>query len=178
MKGCYAINGESPVVAEDVFLAPGSRVIGKVKLDKGVSVWFNTVIRGDVNYMEVGEYSNIQDSCVMHGTPKDPTLIGRYVSVGHQVVLHGCIVHDYCLIGVGSILLEGVEVGEGSVIGAGSLVLRGTKIPPYSLVVGSPAKVIKTLDPATLEDRRKMAVNYHKNAMAYRESLTTEIKTS
>ena len=170
MEGCYAFNGHVPSLADDVYIAPGARVIGKVTLEKGVSIWFNTVIRGDVNCMHVQEYSNIQDSCMMHGTPQDPTKVGRGVSVGHNVILHGCIVHDNCLIGMGSILLEGVEIGEGSIIGAGSLVLRGTKIPPYSLVVGAPARVIKNLDPSTLEDRKEMAMDYYKNALIYKNS--------
>ena len=168
MEGCYDFNGHVPSIADDVFIAPGARVIGKVTLEKGSSVWFNTVIRGDVNRIEVGEYSNIQDACILHATKDFPTIIGRGVSVGHNVVLHGCVVKDNCLIGIGSILLEDVEIGEGSVVGAGSLVLRGTKIPPYSMVVGSPARVIKSLDPSTLEDRKKMSQGYYNNALIYK----------
>ncbi len=171
MEGCYVFHGKTPLLAEDVYIAPGARVIGDVTLEKGVSIWFNTVIRGDVNKIHIKEFTNIQDSCVLHCDHNNSTTIGRGVTVGHQAVLHGCTVNDNCLIGIGATVLEEVEIGEGSIIGARSLILRGTKIPPFSMVVGSPAKVIKMLGSSTLQDRKNMANHYYENALDYKNIL-------
>ncbi len=170
MAGLYPFQGTMPQV-EEVFIAPGATIIGKVTLKKGVSIWYNTVIRGDVEAISVDEYTNIQDNCIVHVDPGSPTVIGKYVTIGHNAVLHGCRLHDYSLIGMGAIVLNDAEIGEGAVIGAGALVTKGTRIPPYSVVMGSPAKVIKTMDPSSLEERKQHAFRYYELSKAHKESL-------
>ncbi|MBZ4653941.1 MAG: ferripyochelin binding protein (fbp) [Peptococcaceae bacterium] len=172
MAGLYPYKGTLPQVEEDVFIAPGATVIGKVTLKKGVNIWYNAVIRGDVEAISVDEYTNIQDSCIVHADPGSPIIIGKYVTIGHNAVLHGCKLNDYSLIGMGAIVLNDAEIGEGAVIGAGALVTEGTKIPPYSVVVGSPAKVIKTLDSSSFEERKTHALRYYKLSRAHAESLS------
>lgn len=171
MPGFYPFQGTLPQAEEEVFVAPGACVIGKVTLKKGVSIWHNSVIRGDVAAISVDEYTNIQDNCMVHADPGSPTIIGKYVTIGHNAVLHGCRLHDYSLIGMGAIVLDDAEIGEGAVIGAGALVTKGTKIPPYAIAVGSPAKVIRTIDPSSLEERKKHALRYYELSKAHKESL-------
>lgn len=166
-KILFPYKGVSPRIGEDVLLAPGAKVIGSVTVEKGVSIWYNAVIRGDVNSLLIKEYSNIQDCCVVHADPKSECRIGKYVTVGHHAIIHACIVADYCLIGMGAVILDGAEVGEGSIIGAGAVVTAGSKIPPYSVAVGSPAKVIKTLDPSSQEERIAHALEYHESALEH-----------
>jgi gamma-carbonic anhydrase len=159
-----------PRLGEDIFLAPHTAVIGDVTLGNQVSVWFGSVIRGDIAPIEVGDHSNIQDNCVLHVGTNEPCLVKNNVVVGHQVTLHGCIVEDDCLIGMGAIVLNRAVVGQGSIIGAGALVTQDTHIPPYSLVLGSPAKVIREL---TMEERQNNAVfapKYIQVAHNYRRS--------
>ena len=136
----------SPMIDSSAFIAPGAIVLGNVRLGPEASVWYYTVIRGDTERIEIGAGTNLQDLTMVHADPGVPCLIGNRVTVGHRVILHGCIVEDECLIGMGAILLNRVKVGTGSVIGAGALVLEGTDIPPGSLVVGSPAKIIRTVE--------------------------------
>jgi carbonic anhydrase/acetyltransferase-like protein (isoleucine patch superfamily) len=140
---------EAPMVIDpSSYLAPGAVVLGDVALGPDSSVWYCTVIRGDTEQIWIGEGTNLQDLTMVHADPGVPCLIGRRVTVGHRVILHGCVVEDDCLIGMGAILLNRVKVGAGSIIGAGALVLEGTEIPPGSLTVGSPAKVIRPVDDA------------------------------
>lgn len=175
-EGIYPYKNTLPEIGEEVFIAPGARVIGRVKLGKGVSIWHNAVLRGDVHDIEIGEYSNIQDNSTVHcdsgisGLNNDglPTIIGAHVTVGHNCVLHACTVEDDCLIGMGSIVLDGAHIGRGSIIGAGALVTKGTVIPPFSLVVGVPGKVVKTLPESTAEANRKQTEHYFLLASDYR----------
>lgn len=134
-----------PVAGERVHVAPGAALVGAVTLADDVSVWFGCVLRGDVNAIAIGPRSNLQDGTVVHLGDRDPTVVGADVVVGHRAVLHGCTVEDACLIGIQATLMDGVVVGRGSVVGAGALVTAGTVIPPRSLVLGAPAKVVKTL---------------------------------
>ena len=141
--------GIRPIVAETAFIADSAQVIGDVHIGEHSSVWFNTVLRGDVYHIRIGEQTNIQDRSVIHVTSdRFPTLIGNRVTVGHGVILHGCTVKDHCLIGIGSIILDEAVIGEESLIAAGSLITPGTKIPPRSLVMGSPAKVRRPMTEA------------------------------
>lgn len=159
-KYFYPHHGKYPTVENNVAFFPGSRAIGAVSLASGVSVWYNAVLRADTDSITIGQYSNIQDCCVIHCDYFMPCQIGDYVTIGHQAVLHSCTIKDYCLIGMGSIILNGAEIGEGAIIGAGSVVTAGTIIPPYSVAVGSPAKVIKTLPPASIAERKAQAMEY------------------
>ena len=141
--------GIRPTIAETVFIADSAQIIGDVQIGEHSSVWFNTVLRGDVYHIRIGEQTNIQDNSVIHVTSERfPTLIGNRVTVGHGVILHGCTVKDHSLIGIGSIILDEAVIGEESLIAAGSLITPGTEIPPRSLVMGSPAKVRRPMTDA------------------------------
>ena len=133
------------MIDKAAFIAPQAIVLGDVQLGPDSSVWYNSVIRGDTERIRIGEGTNIQDFTMVHADPGIPCLIGARVTVGHRVILHGCVVEDDCLIGMGAILLNRVKIGAGSIVGAGSLVLERTEIPPGSLVLGSPAKVVKPI---------------------------------
>lgn len=138
--------GKTPVLGRNVFIAPTASVIGDVSIGHDSSIWFGTVVRGDVNSIVIGERTNVQDNSTLHVvTDAFPLFIGNEVTVGHNVVMHGCTVEDRCLVGIGSLILDGARVGRGSVIAAGSLVTPGTEIPENSLVKGFPAKVVEDL---------------------------------
>jgi carbonic anhydrase/acetyltransferase-like protein (isoleucine patch superfamily) len=128
------------------FIARGAVVLGDVDLGKDVSVWYNAVIRGDVDKISIGEGTNIQDLSMLHADAGVPCLVGSRVTVGHRVILHGCTIEDDCLIGMGAIVLNKVHVGRGSVIGAGAVLLEGTEVPPGSVVVGIPGRVVRAVD--------------------------------
>jgi len=149
-----------PEFGEGVLLAPGAVVVGQVKLGKDVSFWYGSVARGDLAPVTVGDRSNIQDGTVMHVGDDSPCIVGADVVVGHRVMLHGCRVEDACLIGMQATLLDDCVIGEGSVIGAGSLVTQRTVIPPHSLAIGIPAKVVRALDPSIAEEHRALAAKY------------------
>src|SRR5271169_372612 len=134
-----------------VFIARGALVLGEVKLGKDASVWYNAVIRGDVERISIGEATNIQDLTMIHADPGIPCVVGSRVTVGHRVILHGCTIEDDCLIGMGAIVLNKVHVGRGSVIGAGAVLLEGTVVPAGSVVVGIPGRVVRQVDPSMLE---------------------------
>lgn len=154
-----------PRLAEQVFLAPGSRVIGRVEIGQGSSVWYNTVIRADVDEVKIGEGTNIQDGCALHEDEGFPLTIGNRVSVGHNVVLHGCTIENDALIGMGAIVMNGARIGAGAVVAAGSLVTQGQEIPAGHLAMGSPAKVVKALSEEDQAGFAKMAKRYHRRAM-------------
>lgn len=130
------------------FLAPGVIVLGDVHLGRDASLWYYTVVRGDTERITIGEETNIQDLAMVHADPGMPCVVGRRVSVGHRAILHGCVVEDECLIGMGATLLNGVRVGRGSVIGAGAVLAEGTEVPPGSVVLGVPGKVVRAVDEA------------------------------
>jgi gamma-carbonic anhydrase len=141
-----AFGDKKPDIAESAFITDDAIVIGDVEIGAESSVWFGSVVRGDVNYIRIGERTNIQDACVIHVSSRDhPTILEDQITVGHRVTLHGCYVESGCLIGIGSILLDGSRIGRNSLVAAGSLVTPGTEIPPESLVLGSPAKVKRQL---------------------------------
>ncbi len=160
----YTLNGATPQIHESVFLAPSADVVGDVHVGKGASLWFNTVVRGDVNRIDIGEDTNVQDGTVIHGTYKKwPVRIGKGVSVGHSAMIHGCTVGDYTLVGMQATILDGAEIGEECLVGAGALVTQGAKIPPRSLVLGAPAKVVRALTPeeiTSLHDSTKRYALY------------------
>ena len=160
-----------PVIGDEVFLAEGSHVIGDVTIGEGASIWFNTVVRGDVFPIRIGRKTNIQDNCTVHVTSgTHATVIEDEVTVGHRVILHGCWVRKLALIGMGSVILDGVEIGEESLIGAGSLVTPGTVIPPRVLALGSPCKVVRQLGDEEIARFRESAEHYHDLARQYLKS--------
>lgn len=156
------VRGFTPKVGADTFLAENATLIGDVTMGEGCSVWFNTVLRGDVNSIRIGDRVNIQDGSVLHTLYQKSTIeIGNDVSVGHNVTLHGCKIHDLALIGMGSVVMDDAEVGEGALVAAGSVVLSRTRIGPNELWGGTPAKFIKMVDPATARElNQKIARNY------------------
>ena len=166
-------NGEvlTPRIANDVIMMENATVVGDVSIGEGTTLWFNAVLRGDVNTITIGNHCNIQDGSVLHTLYQKSTIeIGDYVSVGHNVTIHGAHIRDYALIGMGSTLLDDVEVGEGAIVAAGALVLKGTKIGSYEVWGGVPAKFIKKADPEqTNEINRKIAHNYAMYASWYKE---------
>jgi len=139
----YAYKNSRPEIHESVFIAPTAQIIGNVYIGQGSSVWFQTVIRGDLAKISIGERTNIQDLCMCHADEDIPLKIGNGVTVGHNCVVHGCTMEDNCLIGMGAIVMNKAVIGTGSIIAAGAVVLEKTIIPPYSLVTGSPGKVKK-----------------------------------
>lgn len=157
-----------PRIGRDVFLAPNATVVGDVDLGDEVSVWFGAVIRGDSGAVRIGARTNIQDLVTVHMTRDvSSTDIGEDVTVGHGAILHGCTVGDGCLIGMGAILLDNASIGAGSIVGAGALVRAGMVVPPRSLVVGSPAKVIREVTPEEAEKTHRGAAHYVENARRY-----------
>lgn len=158
-----------PTIGENVFIAPCATVIGKVSLADNASAFYGAVLRGDAEAISIGPGSNIQDNVVVHATPSYPVRLGTGVSVGHNATIHGCIVADDCLIGMGATIMNGAQIGEGSLIAAGSVVLEGMQIPPRSLVAGVPAKVRREITEPELEDIWHNATRYLELARAHRQ---------
>lgn len=156
------VRGFTPQIAKDVFLADNATVIGDVTIGEGSSIWFNTVIRGDVNSIRIGKHVNVQDGSVLHTLYEKSTIeLGDYVSIGHNVTLHGCKVNDGALVGMGATVLDQAVVGEGAIVAAGALVLSGTVIEPGTLWGGVPARFIKKVDPQQSKElNQKIANNY------------------
>jgi len=155
---------KQPTLGQGVYLAKTAVVLGDVTLGNFSSVWYGAVLRGDINKIVVGHHTNIQDNSVLHLADDFPCILGNWVTVGHSAVVHACTVGDECLIGMGAIILDGAEIGEQSIIGARALVTQGTKIPAGSMVLGSPAKVVRTLTPEERQGLKWWAEKYVANA--------------
>lgn len=151
---------KDPQVDPSAYVARGAILIGDVRVGPKASIWHNCVLRGDINSIEVGEGSNVQDGTMVHLADNYGVKIGKYVTIGHAAMIHACMIGDGCLIGMQATILDGAEIGEGSIVGANSLVTGGTKIPPYSLVMGSPAKVVRPLKPEEQNKGRAFAEKY------------------
>ena len=167
----YKLGSTSPLVHDSVFIAPGAHVIGNAELKEGASVWFNAVIRGDMDKISVGENTNIQDGSVLHTDAGIPLVLGKGVTVGHKVMLHGCEIGDYSLVGINAVVLNGAKIGKFCIIGANALITENMEIPDYSLVVGAPGKVIKTFDGSVEPKLKASADHYVNNAKTYQASL-------
>jgi len=163
----YSLGDDHVQLAKGVFIAPGSHVIGKVVMKSNSSVWFNAVVRGDCDVITIGEDSNVQDGAVLHTDVGVPLTIGKGVTIGHKVMLHGCEVGDYSLIGINSVVLNGAKIGKYCVIGANSLITENMQIPDGSLVMGSPAKVIKPIPEQQQKMLEQSAEHYVKNAKRF-----------
>jgi carbonic anhydrase/acetyltransferase-like protein (isoleucine patch superfamily) len=159
----------NPKIHGSCFVAPTADIIGDVTVGEKSSIWYKTVLRGDVNKIEVGSYTNIQDGSIVHVADEYPTIIGNNVTIGHGAIIHGCTIEDGAFIGMGAIILDGAVVGEGALIGAGALVTEGKEIPPHSLAVGIPAKVIKRLSEENIQMAKDRAIKYAKLAKEYKE---------
>ena len=164
----YNFNNISPKIDKDSWFAPNSVLIGNVTLKKDANVWFNATLRGDVEPISIGEGSNIQDGSVIHTDPGCPATIGKNVTVGHLVMLHGCTIEDDCLIGIGSTILNKAKIGKNSIIGANALITENKIIPERSLVIGSPGKIIRQVTDEEIKHIKENAEHYVKNYKKYK----------
>ena len=167
----YELDGVAPQLATDAWVADSAEVIGNVKLGENASIWFGAVLRGDTETLTIGRGSNVQDLSVLHADVGCPLTIGDDVTVGHQVMLHGCTIGDNSLIGIQSVILNNAKIGRNSIVGAGSVVTEGKEFPDNSLIVGSPAKVVRTLDDAAAGKLRESAHHYVENARRFATGL-------
>lgn len=167
-----SFNDKHPKIHSTAFIADDAIIIGDVDIGENASVWFGSVLRGDVNFIRIGDRTNIQDGTVVHVSSKDhPTILENDITVGHRVTLHGCYIETGCLIGIGSILLDGVRVGKNSLVAAGSLLTPGTIIPPRSMVMGSPAKVKRELTEDEIVGIQQNVARYVELSGIYRSSV-------
>ena len=167
----YELDGVAPRVAASAWVADNAQVMGDVSIGEGASVWFGTTVRGDTDTITIGAGSNVQDGSVLHADDGVPLNIGENVTVGHQVMLHGCTIGDESLIGIGAIVLNGAKIGKNCLVGAGSLVTEGKEFPDGSMILGSPAKVVRQLTPEQIEGLRRSAEHYRANAERFRRGL-------
>lgn len=174
-KMIRSYKGISPTIPNSCYIDESAQIIGDVVLGEHASVWMNSVLRGDVHSIRVGAYSNIQDCSVLHGMKEQyGVFVGEYVTVGHTVTLHGCTVEDHCLIGMGSIILNGARIGAGSILGAGTLIPERTVVEPGSLWIGSPGKFRRKLE----EKDQESILRYAKNYLGYKDAYLAERRHS
>lgn len=167
----YELDGVAPQMAESAWVADSAQVMGNVHLHEDSSVWFGAVLRGDTETITVGKGSNVQDGTVMHADYGFPLVVGERVTIGHQVMLHGCTIGDETLIGIGATVLNGAKIGKNCLVGARSLVTEGKEFPDGSMILGSPAKVVRQLTAEQIEGLRRSAAHYVENAQRYRKGL-------
>jgi carbonic anhydrase/acetyltransferase-like protein (isoleucine patch superfamily) len=167
----YELDGIAPQIADSAWVADSAQVMGKVELAEDASIWFGAVVRGDTETIRIGRRTNVQDASVLHADVGMPLTLGDDVTVGHQVMLHGCTIGDGSLIGIGAIVLNGAKIGKGCLVGAGALVTEGKEFPDGSMILGSPAKVVRQLTPEQLEGLRQSALHYVDNARRFRAGL-------
>ena len=167
----YELDGNAPQLAEGAWVAESAEVIGRVALYQNASIWPKVVVRGDNDLIQIGEGSNVQDASILHTDPGYPLVIGKDVTIGHQVMLHGCSIGDGSLIGIGAVVLNGAKIGKSCLVGAGALVTEGKEFPDGSMIIGSPAKVVKALSPEQIAGIHAIAGRYVKNAQRYMKTL-------
>ncbi|TNF61672.1 MAG: gamma carbonic anhydrase family protein [Burkholderiales bacterium] len=167
----YELDGVSPRLHESAWVADSAQVMGNVELAAETSVWFGATLRGDTETITVGKGSNIQDGSVLHADVGYPLTVGENVTVGHMVMLHGCTIGDESLIGIGAVVLNGARIGRNCIVAAGALVTEGKSFPDGSMIMGSPAKVVRELGPEQIEGVRRSAHHYIENAERYRSGL-------
>ena len=167
----YQLDDDVPRIADTAWVADSAQVIGRVELAEGASIWFGAILRGDNEWMRIGRGSNVQDGSVLHSDPGFPLTLGENVTVGHQVMLHGCTIGDGTLVGIQAVVLNGAKIGRNCLVGAGALVTEGKEFPDGSLIVGSPAKLAKQLTPEQFERLKHGAQHYVENSQRYRTGL-------
>lgn len=167
----YELDGVAPQLADGTWVADSAQVMGAVVLGENVSVWFGAVLRGDTEPITIGRNSNVQDLSVLHADVGSPLTIGENVTIGHQVMLHGCTVGDNSLIGIQAVVLNNAKIGRNSIVGAGSVVTEGKEFPDNSLIIGAPAKVVRTLDEAAAAKLRASAEHYVDNGRRFAKGL-------
>lgn len=167
----YQLDAHSPELAPSAWVADNAQVMGAVSIAADASVWFGVTVRGDTETIEIGEGSNIQDGSVLHADHGQPLMVGKHVTVGHMVMLHGCTIGDESLIGIGAVVLNGAKIGKNCLVGAGSLVTEGKVFPDGSMIMGTPAKVVRELTPEQIEGLRQSAFHYVENARRFKSGL-------
>jgi carbonic anhydrase/acetyltransferase-like protein (isoleucine patch superfamily) len=167
----YELDGKAPKLGEGAWVADTATVIGDVELGANASVWFGAVVRGDTDHIHIGADTNIQDGSVLHADAGKPLTIGDGVTVGHQVMLHGCTIADGALVGNQAVVLNGAKIGRNCIVGAGSVVTENKEFPDNSLIIGSPARVVKTLDASAAEMMKRNAEHYVHNAVRFAKGL-------
>ena len=169
----YELNGQAPDLpaSGNYFIAETATVIGKVRLREGASVWFGAVLRGDNEWIEIGENSNVQDNATCHSDLGFPLTVGKNCTIGHNVVLHGCTLEDRALVGMGAIVMNGARIGRSSIVGAGAVITEGKEFAEHSLIIGAPARVMRTLDPAQVAAMGSAAKFYVGNGPRYKNGL-------
>jgi carbonic anhydrase/acetyltransferase-like protein (isoleucine patch superfamily) len=169
----YQLDGQAPELPQDgnYFIAETATVIGRVRLLNSASVWFGAVLRGDNEWIEIGENSNVQDNATCHSDMGFPLTIGKNCTVGHNVILHGCTLEDGVLVGMGSIVMNGARIGRSSIVGAGSVITEGKQFPEHSLIIGAPARVIRTLEPDQVTKMGSAAKFYVANGARFKKGL-------
>jgi len=174
IMGIFSIDGRSPQFADRAsnWVAPGAVVIGDVEIGRDAGIWFGVTIRGDNERIRIGEGTNVQENVVMHTDPGFPLTIGSGCTIGHRALLHGCTIGDDSLVGMGAIVLNGARIGRNSLVGAGALVTEGKEFPDHSLIVGSPAKVVRALDADAVARIRASAAHYISNGRRFAAGLS------
>ncbi len=167
----YQLDAHIPQIDPTAWVADSAQVMGAVKLAANTSVWFGATVRGDTEHIHIGEGSNIQDGSVLHADHGQPLTVGKNVTVGHMVMLHGCTIGDESLIGIGAVVLNGAKIGRNCLVGAGSLVTEGKEFPDGSMIMGTPAKVVRQLTPEQMDGLRQSAAHYIDNAQRFRSGL-------
>jgi carbonic anhydrase/acetyltransferase-like protein (isoleucine patch superfamily) len=167
----YSLDGIAPQIAASAWVAPDANLIGKIVVEDEASIWFGATLRGDNEEIRVGRGSNVQENCVLHTDMGFPLVIGPDCTIGHKAMLHGCIIGEGSLIGMGATILNGAKIGKGCLIGAGALITEGKEIPDGSLVMGAPGKVVRQLDEAGLARLRASAAGYRANARRFAAGL-------
>lgn len=167
----WELDGDVPQISPDAWIAPDAQIIGKVTIEAGASIWFGAVLRGDNEPIHIGAGSNVQDNCVIHTDPGCPVIVGKNCTVGHKALLHGCVIHDGVLVGMGSTILNRTVVRDGALIGACALVAEDKDIPEGALVLGTPGRVLRRLSDEEREGHLILAGRYRENAERFRNGL-------
>jgi len=167
----YQLDTLTPRIHDTAYVADSAEVIGNVELAEGASIWFGAILRGDNDVMTIGKNSNVQDGSMLHSDPGFPLTLGENVTIGHQVMLHGCTIGDGSLVGIKAVVLNGARIGKNCLVGAGALVTEGKEFPDGSMIIGSPAKVVRELTPEQIAGVSRAAKHYVDNAKRYRSGL-------
>jgi len=167
----YQLDDHKPQIAPSAWVADNAQVMGAVTMEADASVWFGATVRGDTEHITIGEGANIQDGSVLHADHGMPLKVGKHVTVGHMVMLHGCTIGDESLIGIGAVVLNGAKIGKNCLVGAGSLVTEGKEFPDGSMIMGTPAKVVRQLTPEQIQGLRQSAKHYIENANRFKAGL-------
>jgi carbonic anhydrase/acetyltransferase-like protein (isoleucine patch superfamily) len=167
----YQLGETSPDIADTAWVADSAQVIGNVSMADGASAWFGVVVRGDTERIVIGKNTNVQDGSVIHADPGFPTILQDNVTIGHHVMLHGCTIGEGSLVGIQAVVLNGAKIGKHCLVGAGSLVTENKEFPDGSMILGSPAKVVRSLTPEQIEGLQRTALHYVENAKRYRAGL-------